>query len=46
MMQATDWRKHSNKWKHLHRIDFPSLGAKRGVDMLFGIDYAYVNCAG
>jgi DNA-binding transcriptional regulator YiaG len=45
MMHAIDWQKQKNKWKHLQRVEFPPLGSKREVDMLIGVDYAYLHCA-
>ena len=37
-MKATDWSKESCKWPHLKDIDFPSLGKRRQVDLLIGLD--------
>ena len=42
-MRSVDWGKHASKWKHLANIAFPNIGPRPIVDILIGIDYAYVH---
>ena len=41
-MEVVDWRKYRTKWGHLKDIKFPQVGPRTMVDLLIGVDHAYL----
>lgn len=39
-LKTIDWNKHSQKYQHLQRINFPLCRNRNTVDLLIGVDYS------
>ena len=44
-MKTVEWKKLAPEWKHLKNLKFPTVGSKKTVDMLIGIDQAELHVA-
>lgn len=41
-MEVVNWRRYQSKWKHLQGIEFTQVGPRTTVDLLIGVDQAYL----